>query len=468
MSNRKAGSPRPLLLVVDDDPEIRFLLREIAGRAGYDVTEAANGRQAIDVLGQRAVDLMLVDLHMPEGNGFDVLREARASRTGTQIALMTGHSSIDNAVEAIKLGAGEFLPKPLDLARVRRLMDMVRAEFENRRTLLEHDADMAERLECFGMIGRSPAMQELFSMVRRLAPHARTVLVTGETGTGKELVSRALHDLGPRSERRFTTVNCSAVVETLFESELFGHMRGAFTGAAQDKAGLFEAAHGGTLFLDEVGELPLAVQSKLLRTLENGEIQRVGALEPRRVDVRVVAATNRSLDEEVVAGRFRSDLYYRLNVVEVTIPPLRDRVADVPYLTAAFVRRCSREFGKVVSGVTPEAEDRLQQWPWPGNVRELKNVVERACLLCEGHLLTERDVQRALQDRPRLNGRVPEGGAQGASGPPPSALEVREALDDTGGNKSLAARRLGVSRRALYRLLEKYEETSPVAASWQP
>ncbi|MCC7243365.1 MAG: sigma-54-dependent Fis family transcriptional regulator [Acidobacteria bacterium] len=460
MPNREDSS-RPFLLLVDDDPEIRSLLREIAGRGGFEVAEAANGREAIDALRRRHVDLMLVDLHMPEASGFDVLREARNSRTGTQIALMTGHSSIDNAVEAIKLGAGEFLPKPLDLPRVRRLMDGVRVEFENRQALLEHDADMAERLECFGMIGRSPAMQELFSMVRRLAPHARTVLVTGETGTGKELVSKALHDLGPRRDKRFATVNCSAVVETLFESELFGHVRGAFTGATHDKAGLFEAAHGGTLFLDEIGELPLAVQAKLLRTLENGEVQRVGAVEPRRVDVRVIAATNRALDEEIVKGRFRSDLYYRLNVVEVTIPPLRDRIEDVPYLTAAFVRRYSREFGKGVSGVTPEAEDRLQQWPWPGNIRELKNVIERACLLCEGHLLTERDVHRALQERPRLAVRLAVGTSEEEQGPPPTAQEVREALDDTGGNKSLAARRLGVSRRALYRLLEKYEDANP-------
>ena len=458
MSNDEAHSPRPLLLIVDDDDEIRFLLGEIAGRLGFEVAEAANGREAIEALGRRHVDLMLVDLHMPEANGFDVLREAKRRRIGTQIALMTGHSSIDNAVEAVKLGAGEFLPKPLDLSRVRRLMDSVRVEFENRQALLDHDADMAERLECHGMIGRSAAMQELFSLVRRLAPHARTVLVTGETGTGKELVSRALHDLGPRRHQRFATVNCSAVVETLIESELFGHVRGAFTGAVQDKPGLFESAHGGTLFLDEVAELPLSVQSKLLRTLENGEVQRVGALEPQRVDVRVVAATNRSIDDEVIAGRFRRDLYYRLNVVEVAIPPLRDRAEDVPYLTAAFVRRYAREFGKVVSGVTPEAEDRLQQWSWPGNVRELKNVIERACLLCEGHLLTERDVHRALQDRPRHAGRVPPAEAEEAPGPPPTEVEVRGALESTGGNKSLAARRLGVSRRALYRLLEKYEE----------
>ena len=403
-----AGSPsRPFLLLVDDDPQIRMLLREIGNRGGFEVAEAANGREAIDALQRRHVDLMLLDLHMPEASGFEVLRASRSNRTSTQIVLMTGHSSIDNAVEAIKLGAGEFLPKPLDLPRLRRLMEGVRQDFENRQALLDNDAAIAQRLECNGMIGRSPVMLELFSMIRRLAPHVRTVLVSGETGTGKELVSRAFHDLGPRRDKRFVTVNCSAVVESLFESELFGHLRGSFTGATQDKPGLFEAAHGGTLFLDEVGELPLSVQAKLLRTLENGEVQRVGAVEPKRVDVRVVAATNRALEEEVAEGRFRSDLYYRLNVVEVMIPALRERVEDIPYLTASFVRRCAREFGKAVSGITPEAEELLQQWQWPGNVRELKNVIERACLLCEGHLLTERDVHRALQERPRRRRRGP-------------------------------------------------------------
>jgi DNA-binding NtrC family response regulator len=454
-----AGSPsRPFLLLVDDDPQIRMLLREIANRSGFEVAEAANGREAIEALQRRHVDLMLLDLHMPEASGFEVLRASRSNRTSTQIVLMTGNSSIDNAVEAIKLGAGEFLPKPLDLPRLRRLMEGVRQDFENRQALLDNDAAIAQRLECNGMIGRSPVMLELFSMIRRLAPHVRTVLVSGETGTGKELVSKAFHDLGPRRDKRFVTVNCSAVVESLFESELFGHLRGSFTGATQDKPGLFEAAHGGTLFLDEVGELPLGVQAKLLRTLENGEVQRVGAVEPRRVDVRVVAATNRALDEEVAEGRFRSDLYYRLNVVEVMIPALRERVEDIPYLTASFVRRSAREFGKAVSGVTPEAEELLQQWRWPGNIRELKNVIERACLLCEGHLLTDRDVHRALQERPRQAPRTAAMLSDAVPGPPPTERAVRDALDATSGNKSLAARKLGVSRRALYRLIEKFDE----------
>ncbi|MGE0863898.1 MAG: sigma-54-dependent transcriptional regulator [Vicinamibacterales bacterium] len=444
--------PRPLLLLVDDDPQIRQLLSEIGTRDGFEVLEAADGAAALEMLHRRHMDLVLLDLHMPRVNGLDVLRAVRTGGSSSQIALMSGAASVEDAVEAIKLGATEYFSKPLDLPRVRALMAAMRQQFEDRNTVLDSDAALAERLEVCGMIGRSPAMRELFSVINRLAPHARTVLVTGETGTGKELVARALHTLGPRRTKKLVTVNCSAVVETLFESELFGHVRGAFTGATADKAGVFETANGGTVFLDEVGELPAGTQAKLLRTLENGELQRVGSVELKKVDVRVIAATNRRLDAEIAAGRFRSDLYYRLNVVEIAVPPLRERSEDIPYLTAAFVRRFGKEFGKPITGLTEGAEERLVQWPWPGNVRELRNVIERACLLCEGHLLTEGDLARSLSERPAAPGPVEDEPA----GPPPTADEVLAALDSTGGNKSLAARRLGISRRALYRLIDKY------------
>jgi two-component system response regulator HydG len=417
------------------------------------VLEAADGAAALEMLHRRHMDLVLLDLHMPRVNGLEVLRAVRAGGTSSQIALMSGAATVEDAVEAIKLGATEYFSKPLDLSRVRALMSAMRQQFQDRNSVLDSDAALAERLEVCGMIGRSPAMRELFSVINRLAPHARTVLITGETGTGKELVARALHMLGPRKARRMITVNCSAVVETLFESELFGHVRGAFTGATSDKAGVFEAANGGTVFLDEAGELPLGAQAKLLRTLENGELQRVGSVELKKVDVRVVAATNRRLDAEIAAGRFRADLYYRLNVVEIAVPPLRERSEDIPYLTAAFVRRFSQEFDKAITGLTEAAEERLVQWPWPGNVRELRNVIERACLLCEGHLLTEGDLARSLSDRPAAVS-VPD---EEPAGPPPTADAVSAALDSTGGNKSLAARRLGISRRALYRLIDKYQ-----------
>jgi DNA-binding NtrC family response regulator len=304
-------------------------------------------------------------------------------------------------------------------------------------------------------------MQEVFSLIRRLAPHVRTVLITGETGTGKELVAHALHQQGPRRSRRFVAVNCSAVVETLFESELFGHMRGAFTGAIDHKAGLFEAAHEGTLFLDEIGELPLSLQAKLLRVLENGEVQRVGAVEPRRVDTCVFAATNRDLHQDVAAGRFRSDLLFRLNVVEVALPPLRQRREDIPYLTSAFVADCARRLNKPVLGVTAAAERLLANRPWEGNVRELRNTIERACMLAEGSLITDRDVGRDTV--------VTDRGPAAACEETPVAAAAAERdrlvgmLESVGGNKQAAARRLGISRRAFYRRLERHGLHAPLS-----
>jgi DNA-binding NtrC family response regulator len=334
------------------------------------------------------------------------------------------------------------------------------------------EGDLARRLEFCGMIGRGPVMQELFGMIRRLAPHVRTALITGETGTGKELVARALHRTGPRRERRFVTVNCSAVVETLFESELFGHVRGAFTGATDNKPGLFELADGGTLFLDEIGELPLSVQAKLLRVLELGEVHRVGSLDPRRVNVHVIAATNRDLRTEVAAGRFRSDLYYRLNVVEVRLPPLRDRREDIPYLTAAFVRESSERLQKPLIGLTPGAERLLTAAAWEGNVRELRNVIERACILADGDFITERELAVSMPPAPA----APPVPAQVAGAAPATAAagdsdllvnverdHIQRALVRAGGNKKAAAKMLGLSRRALYRRLERLDLAATIS-----
>ncbi|HEY3885561.1 MAG TPA: sigma-54 dependent transcriptional regulator, partial [Vicinamibacterales bacterium] len=350
---------QPLVMVVDDEQGILDVVSRFAERAGYQTVTCGSGREAIAQLQTRHADLVLVDLRMPDVGGLDVLRAIREIDPRCQAVLMTGYASLETAVEAIKLGASDYLSKPINFTRLEQLLVSVREDLERRRSLLSIESDVARRLEFCGMIGRGPAMQELFELLRRLAPHVRTALITGETGTGKELAARALHKLGPRKDRRFVTVNCSAVVETLFESELFGHVRGAFTGATEHKPGLFELADGGMLFLDEIGELPQTVQAKLLRVLELGEVHRVGSLEPRRVNVHVIAATNRDLRAEVAAGRFRSDLYYRLNIVEVKLPALRDRREDIPYLTAAFVRDTSERLQKPLVALTPGAERML-------------------------------------------------------------------------------------------------------------
>jgi DNA-binding NtrC family response regulator len=465
---------KPQLVVVDDEQGILDVIGRFAERAGYEVVTHSSGRAAIAQLQAARADLVMVDLRMPEVGGLDVLRAIRDIDPRTQAVLMTGYASVETAVEAIKLGATDYLSKPLDFGRLEQLLAGVRDDIERRRSLLAIESDIARRLEFCGMIGRGPLMQELFGMIRRLAPHVRTALVTGETGTGKELVARALHRMGPRRDRRFVTVNCSAVVESLFESELFGHARGAFTGATENKIGLFEVADNGTLFLDEIGELPTNVQAKLLRVLELGEVHRVGSLEPRRVNVHVIAATNRDLRAEVAAGRFRSDLYYRLNIVEVKLPPLRERREDIPYLTAAFVRESGERLQKPLLGLTPGAERLLGAAAWDGNVRELRNVIERACILADGDFITERELAVSMPAVTFTPGRqaVATAAAEtAASGDLLVNVErehIQKALLRSNGNKKAAARMLGLSRRALYRRLERLDLADTIVRRREP
>src|SRR6266850_5913944 len=366
-----AAVSRPLLLVVDDELPVLKVVERLAARTGFDVVTCASGAEAMRSLMRKPADLAMLDLRIPDVNGLDLLRQIRSAVPGCEVILMTAYAAVDSAVEAIKLGAREYLTKPFDFDRLRQLLVEIRLELERRAQVVALESEVARQLEFCGMLGRSAVMQEVFSLIQRLAPHAKVVLVSGETGTGKELAARAFHHVGTRRARPFVTINCSAVVDTLFESELFGHVRGAFTGAVDSKPGVFETAHGGTLFLDEVGELPISVQAKLLRALEQGEVQRVGSLQPKRVDVSVLAATNRDLRAEVAAGRFRGDLFYRLNVVEVLLPPLRDRREDIPYLTAAFLRDASARMLKPIHGLTPTAERQLLGARWDGNVREL-------------------------------------------------------------------------------------------------
>ena len=450
------------LLVVDDDPTVLAVVERFARQLGFDVVFRSSGREALACLAEVKPDVALIDLQMPEVGGLDVLRAVRASEPDCQAILMTGNATLDTAIEAVKAGALDYITKPFDFERLRGLLISVREGIRRRERLLEVDADLAKQFEFHGMIGLSPAMQELFDSIRRLAPHVRTVLIDGETGTGKELVAKALHKLGPRQHRKFITVNCSAVVETLFESELFGHVRGAFTGATDTKVGMFEHADGGTLFLDEAGELPLSVQAKLLRAVEEGEVQRVGSLETRKVDVHVIGATNRDLRAESAAGRFRSDLFYRLSIIEIHLVPLRERREDIPYLTARFVRECAERLKRPITGVTPAAERVLQQALWPGNIRELRNVIERACILTENKILSERDLLKTLDS---AHGAISE---SGVPVPPPEAPardpnafstaqreHIERVLRQVDGNKSAAAKLLGMSRRSLYRWLDR-------------
>ena len=455
---------RPLLLVVDDEIPVLKVIERLAAKVGFDVATCTSGADAMRTLLRRPADLAMVDLRMPDVNGLDLLRQIRTTVPGCEVILMTAYAAVDSAVEAIKLGAREYLTKPFDFERLKQVLDDIRAEIERRAQVVALESQVARQLEFCGMLGRSPVMQEVFSLIQRLAPHAKVVLIGGETGTGKELAARAFHHAGTRRHKAFVTINCSAVVDTLFESELFGHVRGAFTGAVESKAGVFEAAHGGTLFLDEVGELPLSVQAKLLRALEYGEVQRVGSLQPKRVDVTVVAATNRDLRAEVAGGRFRGDLFYRLNVVEVTLPPLRDRREDIPYLSAAFLRDCSARMRKPVHGLTPGAERVLLGARWEGNVRELKNVIERACMLSEGTLVSERELAGAFGPEAHVvsapRGRQPDLQGRGIEKTAPldevEREHILEVLRQVNGNRMAAAKVLGISRRALYRRLDRH------------
>jgi two-component system response regulator HydG len=446
-----------VLLLVDDEAAVRAVISRFAERHGFEIVACADGREALDVLRTRVPDLALVDVRMPHVGGLDVLKVVRETAPHCQVILMSGFADVDTAVQAIRLGAMDYLRKPLDFDRLSQLFgevtDALAAAVESR---------SSTQVPAFqGLIGGSPAMRQVVTSIRRLAPYARTALITGETGTGKELAARAFHAAGRRSRQRFVVVNCSAVVESLFESEVFGHVKGAFTGAVADKAGLFEQAHRGTLFLDEIGELPLAMQAKLLRVLESGELLRVGALQPRHVDVHVIAATNRDLASEVAAGRFRQDLLFRLNMIEIEMPPLRARREDIVDLARAFLAVYAGRTKKAFTGFTPDAEAMLRGAAWPGNVRQLRNAVERASMVADGPLVTRGDLHigpQTLAVRVSSTRREPED----VAGEPSDTLDAIErehlarVLAEHGGNKLKAAAALGVSRRALYRLIEKH------------
>ncbi len=450
MTDRAAAAAT--VLVADDDPVARELLAEVLVKEGYRVVEAGSGAEALERARAVPIDLAIVDLRMPEGDGLGVLRGLQGLRPDVPVIIVTAFATIETAMEAIRAGAYDYLSKPfqLDLIRLRarRALGERRLRSEN----LRYRQELQARFGAKAVVGASPAMVEVYRVAARVAAADTAVLIVGETGTGKELIARAIHAGSRRADQPFVPVDCTSLPEPLVESELFGHERGAFTGAVTTRRGLFEMAAGGTLFLDEVGELPPALQARLLRVLQEREIRRVGGTEWIPVDVRVVAATHRDLRARVAAGEFRDDLYYRLNVVAIALPPLRVRAADLPLRARHFVDKYAAARGGPPPVLPPETLARLASYPWPGNVRQLENVLERAVTLATGSVLRPEDL--ALEATP-APGRGPTLPAAGMTLDDVKHWYLHQVLEQTGGNKQRAAEILGVDRRTLYRLLAR-------------
>ena len=440
------------LLIVDDDESLRQTLGRRFQRLGLSVIAAGSGEEALAQATQSRFDVALLDLHLPGMTGLDVLARLKERQPELEAIMLTAHGSMETAIDAMKKGAYDYLAKPFQLPD---LEVHVQKAFEKVQ-LLRRERQWVGQLQYessrYRLVGASAGMQQVLRLIEKVAPTDATVLVRGASGTGKELVARALHANSPRRDRPLVTINCAALQESLLESELFGHEKGAFTGAVQAKPGLVEVAEGGTLFIDEVAEMAPGLQAKLLRVLEDGHYRRVGGTQEARADVRVIAATNRPLEEGMKTGRFREDLYYRLNVLTIDLPPLRERREDIPELVEHFLT--SRKVGPTRYHIEPEALEALARYGWPGNVRELANVIERAQILAEDHLITVDDLPDNLAGGPAAPG-VPAGGD-------PRHLReverrhVQAILQETKGNKVQAAKALGISRRALYRLISKY------------
>ncbi|MFM7846873.1 MAG: sigma-54-dependent transcriptional regulator [Planctomycetota bacterium] len=441
------------LLIVDDDHEFRDAAVRWFTQRGFHVDQASRGDEALEVLQRREFDVAIVDMIMPGMSGLQLLEKIKVQQVECEVIILTGQATIETAVASMKLGAFDYLTKPFPFKELELLVEKTYAHHrltkENRqlRTLLARSQPSGE------MVGQSAAMQEVYRLIERAGPSNRAILIQGESGTGKELVARALHQCSPRANKPMVVINCAALPETLLESELFGHEKGAFTGAVNAKPGLFEVADGGTLFIDEIGELPGSLQAKLLRVLEDGSLRRIGSIKERRVDVRLLAATNRNLSAEVAAGRFREDLFYRINVMSLELPPLRERSGDLPLLIQHFLGTAWE--------IEPEAAQILQRYSWPGNVRQLINALERAKIMADDHLIRLVDLPREIQGEQAPPSKLTaEPRTTIVSSDDLATMErgkVVEVMRRVAGNKTRAAKSLGVDRRKLYRLVEKYQ-----------
>ncbi len=446
--------------ILDDDPAQLDMLSAIIAEMGYESIATSDPEEALKLVKRGRCRLALVDVHMPKMDGYEFLDRALRSDPGVHIIFMTGDYTLDSALDAIRRGAMDFLPKPIDRTRLKKTLDDVATLYDQRRRVRALEEQLLKDLEFHGIVGKSPAMLEVFDFARKVARHYTNVLLAGPTGTGKELVARAIHQLSPVNQQKLAVCNCSAMVDTLLESQLFGHMRGSFTGATDTRPGLFEYANGGTVFLDEVGETSLPMQAKLLRVIQNREIQRVGSPEVRLINVRLIAATNRDLRAEVLAGHFREDLFYRLSSIQIRVPSLAERLEDIPLLVHFLVKKYNAAYGKNISGLTRRAQTLLFQHPWPGNVRELENVISSACITTAGNFIDIADLPEHLQHR----------GARSLEGDDwkPLALDevrklhIQRVLEMCQGNRLRAAQILGIGRTSLYRYLKRdgYEKGS--------
>jgi two-component system response regulator HydG len=449
------------ILVVDDEISHRKMIEAVLAKEGYEIDQADNGQAAIDAIEERFYDLVIMDIRMPRVGGIDALKEIKQISPAIPIIIMTAYASVGSAVDALKSGAYDYLTKPLDIEELKLLV----AKALRHQQLEQENIFLKERLndrfDFSNIIGRSPSMIRLFETVALVAPTEATVLIVGESGTGKELIANAIHQNSPRKDSPFIKVNCAALPETLLESELFGHEKGAFTGAIARKQGRFQLAHNSSIFLDEIAEMAPATQAKILRVLQEREFEPVGGTQTIKVNTRIIAATNKTLEEEIREGRFREDLYYRLNVVTVDVPPLRHRREDIPLLADFFLKPYAKKNRRVINGFTPRATDLLMRYDWPGNVRELENVIERAVIMARGEMITPLEFPIDLQnlDEDLKESRIDL--TPGRSLKEVEKVVILRTLEEVGGNRTHAARILGISRRTLQLKLKEYGINPP-------
>lgn len=449
------------ILVADDETSHRQMIEAVLAAEGYEVTQAEDGQAAISAVEDRFYDLVIMDVRMPNVDGIQALQKIKQISPDIPVIIMTAYASVGSAVDALKSSAYDYLIKPLDIDELKILVDKALRHHQLEQENLYLKERLSDRFDFSNIIGRSPSMTRLFETVALVAPSEATALIVGESGTGKELIANAIHQNSPRKDRPLIIVNCAALPETLLESELFGHEKGAFTGAITRKQGRFQLAHNSSIFLDEIAEMAPATQAKILRVLQEREFEPVGSTQTIKVDTRVIAATNKNLEGEIQAGRFREDLYYRLNVVTVDLPPLRQRREDIPLLADFFLKQYAQKNRRLIKGFTPRATDLLMRYEWPGNVRELENIIERAVIMSRGEMITPLEFPNDLQN---LDEALKESRIDLTPGRSLKEVEkvlILRTLEETGGNRTHAARILGISRRTLQLKLKEYGINPP-------